>query len=77
MAKRSYELYENNNEYRNNHKKRKKQVYCIDNSNLEKEDAKVRRQEKIKVRKRKLEDLKNCQIIENHAKKRMLKHYPK
>ena len=43
MAKRSYELYENNNEYRNNHKKRKKQVYCIDNANLEKEDAKVRR----------------------------------
>ena len=62
MAKRSYELYENNNEYRNNHKKRKKQVYCIDNANLEKEDAKVRRQEKIKVRKRKLEDLKNCQM---------------
>ena len=50
-------------------RKEKKQVYSIDNANLEKEDAKVRRQEKIKVRKRKLEDLKNCQIIENHAKK--------
>jgi len=49
-------------------RKEKKQVYSIDNANLEKEDAKVRRQEKVKVRKRKLEDLKNCQMIENHTK---------
>ena len=49
MAKRSYESYENNNECRHKHKKRKKQVYSIDNANLEKEDAKVRRQEKSKL----------------------------
>lgn len=52
MGKRSYE---SDNQYKNENKKRKKEVSSIDNENLRKEDAKVRRQEKIKDRKRKLE----------------------
>jgi len=71
MGKRSYQ---SDQELSSSHNKRHKQICSIDNTNVNKEISKDFTRAKIEQRKRKIEERKQNQIIQEVTKRRCLQH---